>query len=631
MAAQDVPVTVPTRVPVVVTALAFVAVACVAVPVCALGLRVPWSDLAAIAAAPDTGEMLRVSFASSFLATVLSMVLGAPLAVWIQSRSYASRIAQVFMLLPLILPPVVAGLALSAALGNRGILAPLLDAAGITFAFAFPGVVVAHTFVALPFVVLTLEAALRQLNPEIVASAHSVGLSPAKTLRLVVVPSLAPALLTAAGLAFARSLGEFGTTLTFAGSMPGVTRTVPLGIYLERDINPTQAYGLAAILVGVAVAAIVMVAIPASLWGRRKAPPAVREVGDIDPDALAHLCAPLEQPCAIAVENHVFPAGQTTALIGPNGCGKSTLAGQIAGRLSGRDVAFISSAGQKRHVHSIPMHRRGIVLLTQDPALPPASTALGAVAMVAGRPRAQALLAAAGLEALADVPVTSLSGGQAAQVALVRALASRPSVLVLDEPLAAIDAQSAHRWRNVLRATAQARTTVLVTHNVLDIAQVCTYTAVLESGSIRSLEPTAQEFAQPSTAFSAYTAGVNWVQGEQRAARHPSLTVVESLDATLAGVPVDPGYSGPAAATFSPADAELRSEPSTSHGNCLPCRVQSIAPLPSGLVSVDVLQTPHSAVVVLLTHNTVTELGVEPGRTMYVAVDPQHVRIHALD
>lgn len=621
---------VPNQVPGAVTALAFLSVAFVAVPVFALGLRVPWSDLSGIAASPDTGEMLRVSFASSFIATALSMALGVPLAVWIQGRSYASRIAQMFMLLPLVLPPVVAGLALSAALGNRGILAPLLESAGITFAFSFPGVVVAHTFVALPFVVLTLEAALRQLDPEIVASAHSVGLSPAKTLRLVVAPSLAPALLTAAGLAFARSLGEFGTTLTFAGSMPGVTRTVPLGIYLERDINPTQAYGLAAILVGVAVSVIVVVAVPASLFVRRKAPAAVREVGEIDEHALAHLSAPLRQPHAIGVDDHVFPAGHTTALIGPNGCGKSTLAGHIAGRLSGREIALISPDGRKRYVHTIPMHRRGVVLLTQNPALPPASTTLGAVAMVAGRDRAQQLLLAAGLEALADVPVPSLSGGQAAQVALVRALASRPSVLVLDEPLAAIDAQSANRWRKVLRATGRSRTTLLVTHNPLDIAEVCTYTAVLESGSIQSLKPTQQEFAEPSTAFSAYTAGVNWVRGEQQASRRSGLAILESPDATMVGIPADPFYSGAAAATFSPRDAKLLPAPDGSQRNCFECRIQAVSPLPSGLVSVEVLQSARSSIVVLVTRNEVNELGIEPGCAMYVSVDPQRVRIHPL-
>ena len=145
-----------------------------------------------------------------------------------------------------------------------------------------------------------------------------------------------------------------------------------------------------------------------------------------------------------------------------------------------------------------------MVLLTQNPGLPPTTTALGAVAMVSGEPRAAELLRAAGLSELAGVPVTALSGGQAAQVALVRALAARPGALLLDEPFANLDTDAAREWRDLLAAAAEDRTTVVITHDRKDVAALCAHTAVMERGEVVALRPTAAETAEPSTAFSAH-------------------------------------------------------------------------------------------------------------------------------
>lgn len=608
-----------------ITGLGFVALAFVLLPLVGLGLRVPWGDLGSIISAPATRDMLRITLTSSLLATLITVLLGLPLALWMQGRQTASRIAQAFMFLPLIMPPVVAGLALSASIGNRGILSPVLSALGIQFAFAFPGVVVAHTFVALPFVVLTLSSSLRQLDPEIVASAHSVGLSPWKTIRLVVLPTLAPALYTAAGLAFARSLGEFGTTLTFAGSMPGVTRTMPLGIYLAREIDQSEAYGLAAILIGVAVLVIALASLPALLLYGSPAEE-VRTIGPIDAATLARLTQPTASPRDVVVGPHVFPASSTTALIGPNGAGKTTLAQRIAGRLNATNSQEISNTA------------RGVVLLTQNSGLPPRATALGAVAMVAGRERAEVLLRAAGLEELCNVRVTSLSGGQAAQVALVRALASRPAVLVLDEPLAAVDAYSAMQWRRVLRATAGTRTTIMITHNYLDITGVCEYTAVMEAGDVVSVRETADELVRPTTAFAAQLAGLNWIRGAQ-GAQHPNEAsgyatfTPQSEEFTVKGIAAHPSFAGAAAAVFSAEDLIVVTNGAQSRApdtNVLTWSVRAADPMPSGYVDVELANSSDATVTLLLRRKDVDQLAIAPGTQLRLTLAADKLRIYPL-
>lgn len=493
-----------THAPPAVAALAAVALFLIIAPIFALGTRVPWAELGAIAAAPATRELLRVTLASSLIAAVVALALGTPLALGMRHARFGAQLARLLVLLPLAMPPVVAGLALSAFIGRRGLAAPVLDALGWQFAFAFPGVVAAHVFITLPFVVITLDSALGQLDREVTDSAASVGIAPGAVTRRIVLPAIAPSLATAASLAFARSLGEFGTTLTFAGSMPGVTRTMPLGIYLEREIDQRAAYGLSAILVGLAVAALALSLLP-SLAARRRPRPAARASGPIDAAELRRLTRPAAPAEPIRIGEAVFPAHAATALIGPNGAGKSTLLGRVAGRLrSDTPVLLGARVLDAPGTRPVPPHRRGVVLLTQNPGLPPTTTALGAVAMVSGEPRAAELLRAAGLSELAGVPVTALSGGQAAQVALVRALAARPGALLLDEPFANLDTDAAREWRDLLAAAAEDRTTVVITHDRKDVAALCAHTAVMERGEVVALRPTAAETAEPSTAFSAH-------------------------------------------------------------------------------------------------------------------------------
>lgn len=485
-----------------VHALAGFALLILLLPLVALALRVPWGQLPTVLRADTTLQMLGITLSSAALSTALVCVLGIPLALSLQVMTRGATIARALVLLPLAMPPVVSGLALSAAFGRKGMLAPLLDSMGIQLAFNFPGVVLAHTFIALPFLVVTVDAALRQFDAEAWYSAQSVGLSPRSILRRIVLPALRPAIATGAGLAFARSLGEFGTTLTFAGSLPGVTRTLPVGIYLERETDPSAAYGLAAILVLIAVLVLGIAILP----GLLRRPPESQAVplAAVDVPALVALSAPTQPAPALCVEGIDLPAGSCTAVIGANGAGKTTLLRKISGRIA----STVLCAGKP-----LPeaMWERGTVMLTQTPGLPPKATVEQTIAMVHDAP--EALLRAAGMSALAPIPNAQLSGGQAAQVALLRALAARSAILLLDEPLAAIDAHASQRWRQLLQAAREHRSVIMVTHDPTDVATLSSHVLVMEAGEPRALRTTGEEFQRPSTDFSATFVGLNRLIG----------------------------------------------------------------------------------------------------------------------
>lgn len=204
------------KAPLLIGLIGLIAVATIIVPVAALGLRVPWARISDYLGREEIRDMLLISVAAAFQSMLLALVMGLGLALWVQQLGRGSTIIRLLVYLPLAMPPVVGGLALTAALGRKGYLSPLLDALGIHLAFAFPGVVVAQTFVALPFVVVAVDSALRQLDQEILASARGVGLGRWEILGKITLPSIAPAVTTGAALAFARSLGEFGTTLTLS-------------------------------------------------------------------------------------------------------------------------------------------------------------------------------------------------------------------------------------------------------------------------------------------------------------------------------------------------------------------------------------------------------------------------------
>ncbi len=246
------------RVPVPVLLLAIVAVAFFALPFIGLLWRAPWGSLADVAGDGDVRTALWLSIRTSLTATGLSVLFGVPLA-WVLARVvFPGRSAvRALCTLSMVLPPVVAGVALFFSFGRRGLFGQYLDR---WFDFRLPfttwGVVMAQTFVSMPFLVITVEAALRQVDRRYEDAARTLGGSRWYVFRRVTVPTIRPALVAGAVLAWARALGEFGATITFAGNFPGVTQTMPLATYLALETDPQEAVLLSLILIAVSFAVL---------------------------------------------------------------------------------------------------------------------------------------------------------------------------------------------------------------------------------------------------------------------------------------------------------------------------------------------------------------------------------------
>ena len=249
------------RLPAPVLVLAVIGLAFFALPFIGLLWKAPWSETWSILTSESALDALRLSIWCSLWATALAVVFGVPLA-WLLARiEFPGRsAARALCTLSMVLPPVVAGVALFYALGRRGLVGQYLDRwFGITLPFTTQGVIVAQTFVAMPFLVITVEAAFRQLDVRYEEAARTLGASRWYVFRRVTLPAIRPGLVAGAVLAWARALGEFGATITFAGNFPGRTQTMPLAIYLANEGNPEEAVILSLVLV--AVSFIVLVAL----------------------------------------------------------------------------------------------------------------------------------------------------------------------------------------------------------------------------------------------------------------------------------------------------------------------------------------------------------------------------------
>jgi len=237
---------------------AALALAFLVLPLLALVLRAPWRTLPAELFGPEVGPALRLSLISASAATVICLVLGVPLA-WVLARATfpGRRMVRALVTVPLVLPPVVGGVALLLLLGRRGLIGQYLDAwFGLTLPFSTAAVVIAETFVAMPFLVIAVEGALRGADRRFEDAAATLGASRWMTFRRVTLPLIAPGVTAGAVLCFARALGEFGATITFAGSFPGVTRTMPIAVYLALETDPPAAIALSLVLLVVSVAVL---------------------------------------------------------------------------------------------------------------------------------------------------------------------------------------------------------------------------------------------------------------------------------------------------------------------------------------------------------------------------------------
>ncbi|MEW5810851.1 MAG: ABC transporter permease [Actinomycetota bacterium] len=231
------------------------------VPLLAIITRVDWAHFLPLITSESARIALALSVKTAVASTVLCVLAGAPMALALARSHLPGRsVLRALILLPLVLPPVVGGLALLYTFGRQGLLGHHLEMLGVRVAFSTAAVVLAQTFVSLPFLVLSLEGALRTAGQGFEQVAATLGAGPTTVLRTVTMPLVWPGLMSGAVLAFARSLGEFGATLTFAGSLQGVTRTLPLEIYLQREADPDAAVALSLLLIAVAAVIVVVTA-----------------------------------------------------------------------------------------------------------------------------------------------------------------------------------------------------------------------------------------------------------------------------------------------------------------------------------------------------------------------------------
>ncbi|MFJ4674622.1 MULTISPECIES: ABC transporter permease [Kitasatospora] len=246
------------RVPAALLLPALLGLAFLVLPLLGLLVRAPWSALPSLLTGTEVWQALKLSLLSATLATGVALVLGVPLA-WLLARTEfpGRRLVRALVTLPLVLPPVVGGVALLLVLGRNGILGRWLDAwTGVTLPFTTTGVVVAEAFVAMPFLVISVEGALRAADPRYEEAAATLGASRLTAFRRVTLPLVAPGIGAGAVLAWARALGEFGATITFAGNFPGRTQTMPLAVYLAMESDPEAAIALSLILLTVSVAVL---------------------------------------------------------------------------------------------------------------------------------------------------------------------------------------------------------------------------------------------------------------------------------------------------------------------------------------------------------------------------------------
>ena len=244
------------RAPVALLLPSLVGLAFLVLPVLGLLVRTPWSRLSQDISSTDTWTALRLSLECATAATGVSLVLGVPLA-WLLARTAmpGRGLARSLVAVPLVLPPVVGGMALLLVFGRTGILGMYLDRwFGVTLPFTTEGVIMAESFVALPFLVVSVETALHGLDPALEEAAATSGAGRWQVFRWITLPNLLPAIGAGAVLSWARALGEFGATITFAGDFPGTTQTMPLAVYLAFQDDPQSAIVLSLVLLVVSVA-----------------------------------------------------------------------------------------------------------------------------------------------------------------------------------------------------------------------------------------------------------------------------------------------------------------------------------------------------------------------------------------
>ncbi|GGU61608.1 hypothetical protein GCM10010211_28270 [Streptomyces albospinus] len=535
------------RTPVALAVPALLAFAFLLMPLIGILSRTSWGDIGTHLTTPGVLEALRLSLLVSFWALGLSLLLGVPLA-WLLARVEfpGKALVRSLVLLPMVLPPTVGGVALLLGFGRRGLLGPWLENTfGIVLPFHTSGAVVAATFVAMPFLVISLEGTLAGLRLSYEETAASLGASPVRVFCTVTLPMVAPGLAAGAALTWARALGEFGATITFAGNLPGTTQTLPLQVYLLLQDSPEAATSVSLLLLVIAMAVLVCLR---GRWigagadrGSRAVRPADTD-GETDTGTGSEAGPVPAQPAGAGAGQPDAPSpaadghwplhaevtgfnqltlnaepGTTIAVVGPNGAGKTTLLRALLG-LTPRAHAALRLGDTD--VTALPPHRRGVAWVPQDGALFPHLSALTNTAYglrAHGVPRTEARRAAQqwldrlGVGHLAHRRPDRLSGGQAQRVALARALAARPRLLLLDEPLAALDQTTRAHVRHTLRGhlAGFGGVCLIVTHDPVEAVSLADRVLVLEDGRALQDAPPAEVTRGPRSPWVARMLGRN--------------------------------------------------------------------------------------------------------------------------
>ncbi|MFD7627900.1 ABC transporter permease [Streptomyces sp. NPDC059851] len=657
-----------TRPPAALALPALVAVAFLLLPLVGILTRTEWSDLGTHLTSPGVVEALRLSLVVSFWALGLSLLLGVPLA-WLLARVEFKGKAFVrsLVLLPMVLPPTVGGVALLLGFGRRGLLGPWLeDSFGITLPFHTSGAVLAATFVAMPFLVISLEGALGGLKQSYEDTAASLGAAPVRVFFSVTLPMVGPGLVAGAALTWARALGEFGATITFAGNLPGTTQTLPLQVYLLLQDSPEAATSVSLLLLAIAMAVLI------ALRGRWTGTPAVaREAAVARPTPAeeaspAPSASPSPAPVAAPPSSSARPVtapdtpggagggpsdggrwplhaavtgftrltldappGTTIAVVGENGAGKTTLLRALLG-LTPRARAELRLGDAD--VTALPPHRRQVAWVPQDGALFPHLSALAntAYGLRARRvPRAEARRAAQqwldrlGVGHLAHRKPGQLSGGQAQRVALARALAARPRLLLLDEPLASLDQATRAHVRHMLRThlAGFGGVCLIVTHDPVEAVSLADRVLVLADGRALQEAPPAEVTRHPRSPWVARMLGRNAWPGTASAEglALPSggrLVVAETLPEGAEALAI----IGPEAVSVH------RDRPGGSPRNVWPGTVREITSVGSRLrVLVGSVDVPD--LVAEITPEAAAELGLADGSSVWTSVKATEVTL----
>ncbi|MEV6749872.1 ABC transporter permease [Streptomyces sp. NPDC051080] len=635
------------RTPVALAIPALLAVAFLLIPLIGILARTSWADLGTHLTSPGVTQALRLSLLVSFWALGLSLLLGVPLA-WLLARTDfpGKAFVRSLVLLPMVLPPTVGGVALLLGFGRRGLLGPWLENTfGITLPFHTSGAVVAATFVAMPFLVISLEGALAGLRPAYEETAASLGASPVRVFFTVTLPMVAPGLAAGAALTWARALGEFGATITFAGNLPGTTQTLPLQVYLLLQDSPEAATSVSLLLLAIAMAVLITLrgrwtgmprdrareaqppaddtAVPdTALRADRETPPAPQERRSLHAEVTGFDRLTLEAA-----------PGTTIAVVGPNGAGKTTLLRALLG-LTPRARARLRLGDTD--VTELPPHRRQVAWVPQDGALFPHLSALTNTAYglrAHGVPRAEARREAQqwldrlGVGHLAHRRPAQLSGGQAQRVALARALAARPWLLLLDEPLAALDQTTRANVRHTLRThlAGFGGVCLIVTHDPVEAVSLADRVLVLDEGRTLQDAPPAEVTRNPRSPWVARMLGRNAWSG----------TAAPDGTLALAGggrlVVADSLAEGAAAlAIIAPEAVSVhRDRPGGSPRNVWPGTVRELTAVGSRL-RVVIASAEAPDLVAEITPGAATELGLVEGTAVWTSVKATEVTVVVL-